>query len=175
MLAGAGALLAFVAGCGARSGEDDVNASAWDRKWWRGTLPTIGSTPQGIGILQWDVGSSSVDVMVDFGDSNIALPVNATGHGILLAIYTYSGNLKTFRTSYTFSPSGGVEESHISAQDGQGTITQDGNVFIVQASGNMADGWGVQAIAANAGPAPNGVTGLYICGIAHGVEVAAAP
>ena len=145
--------------------------SVWERKSWQGSLPPIALDPQGIGILEMGVTATAFDVMVDFSATNIALPVNATGHGVLVALYTFAGNLRTYRTSYTISPSGGVEESHIPADLGQGPITQDGNRFIIQASGNIGQGWGIQAIASNWVGAPLGVTNLWIGAIAHGVEV----
>lgn len=147
--------------------------SVWERKSWEGTVPRQDQV-NGIGILEFACTATALDVMVDFSNSNIALPavfppISAAGPGISLEIYTFSGNLQLIKGAGVFAPSG-IDESIVPI-DLQARVTQDGNRFLVQVSGNIALGWGIRAAAVSSASTPIGVTGLWIGAIAHGVEV----
>jgi hypothetical protein len=141
--------------------QSGCSASAWDRKWWRGAVPTITDAPTGVGVFEHGVFATNIDAVFDFSQTEIASPVVSAG--ILVFLYAFSSNIRVYRAIFEIGPSVGVASV---TNPVQGSAIQDGNRFIVQASGNGASGWGIQVSGSNVN-----LTNMWISSIAHGVEV----
>ena len=138
-----------------------ASPSAWCRVSWEGTIPPVDLVQSGIGIFNIPCISTNVDVVFDFSNTPLALPTVSAG--IIIAVFSYASNLRTIRAFYSISPSNGFAD--ITGQ-GLGSVIQDGNYFLVQASGVAAQGWEVRA-SGDIDP----VTSMFVSAIAHGVEI----
>jgi hypothetical protein len=168
--------------------------SVWDRKSWRGTLQATinagGTPPVGsrIGVLEWDSVATNLDVLVDFSDTEFALGNSLLDNPpVFFALYTFSGNQKVYRAQFFGNPVTGMFQANYpifppsGLSDPQGTAIPSGlasvdvsNTFLLQASGNAAQGWGIEVGLAQSIDVTQ-ITRLFVCGIAHGVEVPATP
>jgi hypothetical protein len=138
------------------------SASVWDSKWWRGTVP-ISPGNNGIGTVEHRCFATCCDIVVDFSETNVALPI-VFPSGLVLGIYAFVGSIKTYRAIFQISPSQGI----IANEGKIGTCIQDGNRFLIQADPVAANGWGVEV--------QSGVVqiiSMFINSIAHGVELPA--
>jgi hypothetical protein len=152
-----------------------MQPSAWDRKWWKGSVPRNLNAflPNPIGTVQHNVFATNCDVLLDVGQ---VTPLFATGFGLDVFIYAQSFSNRFIAALVSYYPAGfsiAVPQIIIrtppSPASVRAIISPTGMQCLIMAGQFAATTWSVElqvdpvfALTRN---------NVYLASIAHGVEL----
>lgn len=142
--------------------------SGWSRKWWRGSATWTTPAPGPFftvfqGVSEHAVYATNCDALVDL--TNV---IPALGWTLFVRIYAQTAAVRVYCACYQLNILGGVVPFPLGRTNG--SATQSGSVFLVQAGGVAANIWGID-VAITGTSYPFTLNGIFIASIAHGREL----